>query len=70
MKTIIILAFVGLALGFPGTSHFFPEINFTKIFVKMVSRKKNAPFKALVRFPLIRLDTDLPSTQKRKKLFP
>ena len=41
MKTIIILAFVGLALGFPGTTHFFREINFTKIFVKMISRKND-----------------------------
>ena len=61
MKTIIILAFVGLALGFPGITHLFRENDFTK---------KNAPFKALVKFPLIRLDTDLPSTQKRKKLVP
>ena len=41
MKTIIILAFVGLALGFPGTTHFFREV------------EKNAPFKTLVKLPSI-----------------
>ena len=50
--------------------HFFPRTQFHENFRENGFTKKNAPFKALVRFPLIRLDTDLPSTQKRKKLFP